>query len=239
MKKLSFLTLILTFAIIGCGKVRDTRLGTSVKDITGIGALEEPPQKNFTASELTIAARVCSSLKSKRLALIAAPGTVAYYFQLERKDCKNKTIESSKVLANIVAVGTELEYSSATSINYFTDVITDQSPALLEICNATLATSTEAKKISNTIALGNKLFTVAFSTAENTYDTVEVFTRVRNAQSAYVLDNAESIAVATNAAQLGEKYIGVEKERSHYVACNGREFTTMKENWLSAVTIIP
>lgn len=238
---LSILFIIISSSLLGCGKLRDTRLGNAVGDFGGIGSIEEPPQRNLNQNELQIAQRVCLSLKSKRLSLEASPGAIAYYFNLEQRDCRNKIVGTEQFIANIVLLGTELEYSVSGVSNYFVDVVTDKTQSITQLCESVLDLSTvlNTKKISNTTALLDKLYTVQFSVSDNSYDTLQVTTRIKNANGSYMPFNSAEIKIATNETQLGAKFIGVEKERSHYIACNGLEFSTVKETWLNAVTPIP
>lgn len=225
----------LSFVLSGCGNMREKRPFKPKSIVTGIGAMEEPAQRNFNTEELAVAKRICSAVKKRRETIEAAPGTMAYYLNFERRDCKNKIVENRKFIANIVGVGHELEYSVAEGGQYFIDVITDKSEFLSSICTSVLSDSSEPKIISNTVAgVSNKLFTVDFNTNAAGFDAVSVFIRVKDKNGAYILNNSQDIAIATGASQLGEKYIGVEKERSQYIACSGSDFQTNKQSWLNA-----
>lgn len=237
-----FLTALITVTLVGCGKLRTSRLGKPIGDFSGIGAFEEPSYPSLNSNELTIAQRVCASLKAKRISLETNPGAIAYYFNQEQRDCKNTITETQKFISNILKIETELEYSTKDVTKFYRYVVTDETQSIKLMCESILDISTElnTKKISNTIGILDKLFTISFFVdKKSSYDSIRIFTRVRDAKGSYNLDNAQEIKVATNAAQLGAAFIGVEKERNHYVACNGLEFSTVKETWLSAVAPIP
>ncbi len=232
-------TLALALTMSGCGKVRSSRLFSANGIFSGIGGLSEPTQRNLNQTELAIANKICAALKTKRTTLEATPsGSVAYRFNLENRDCSNKVISSQNITTSILNAGTDLEYSTSDVSNYFIDVVTDNSPFIASVCSQVLDTSTtiDKKVISNSIVLLDKLYTVTFTVDANSYNTIEVTTRMKDSNGAFSPLNSQSIKVATETSQLGAKFIGVEKERSMFTACNAKTFTTQKETWINAVS---
>lgn len=225
----------------GCGKIRTQRLYSSKdKDYTGIGAYEEPIQRNLNKDELQVANRICSSLKTKRLSLEALVDKVDFNFSIEKRSCKNIVTESKKFSAKIRMISGDLEFSSEDELDYFTNVITDKTDFFHSLCEQVLDTSTalESKKISNFIIESNKLFKFSLVVNEDSFDTFQVITRTQNSKGAFDLARFEEVAIATNASQLGNNNIGVEKIRRELTPCSGSEFSTKQETWLKS-TVTP
>lgn len=239
MKRILCIT-TLSFLVLasGCGKVRSQRLFGSKSGIfSGIGSIEEPVQRNLNQTELVIANRVCSSLKTKRSTLEPQSGKLLYVFKQERRDCSNTLKEAVKFNALVLLVTGDLEYSTSDVTNYFIDVVTDKTPAIASICEQVMDTSTvlSTKKISNANVVLDKLFTVAFSVDANAYDTLQITTRIKDSTGAFSPAHSEEITIATNAAQLGAQFIGVEKDRTQFTPCSGKQFSTLKESWVTAL----
>jgi len=235
---LIFLTLISTLALTSCGKLRSTRLGSKVPDLGNIGALTEPP-RNFLEknTEIDVARKICQSLKSKRDSLEAAPGVESYYFASEQTNCQ-KVTTNRNFIANISGAAGYLEYTSNETTELFTDVITDLSPAIKMICESVLSDASNNRDIPNYSRVQEKSYTAKFyiSKTDIPYYTMEIITRLKDAKGSYNISNGQLITIATEASQLGAKFIGVEKERSMFIACNANEVKTMKETWLKSVT---
>ncbi len=218
----------------GCGKLRDQRAGVSLKNIfKGIGGLEEPTQHSLTATEILIATHICTSLQTKRNSLITHAGSIAYTFNVQRNDCNNKSTETSKQTFPIVLAGTDLEYS--TTINYITDVVTEKTSALSAICKVMLDAGNTAKDVSNSNIVGDKLFTVAFLVSADKYETVQITTRLKDSKGSFNPLNSEEIKIATDASQLGAKYVGVEKVRIQNTPCSGTQVSTLQETWVGSI----
>jgi hypothetical protein len=229
-------TSILIFLLIltGCGKVRTQRLFSfKEKDYTGIGAYEEPAQRSLTKDELQMANRICTSLKSKRMALEPLADKMVYHFSSEKRNCKNVLIESKKLSAIIRMISGDLEFSSEDEVEYFTNVITDKTDFLRTLCEQVLDTTTalDQKTISNFTIHSNKLFKFSLIVSSDSFDVFQVMTRTQDAKGAFIPTSFEEIVIATNVSQLGANNIGVEKNRSELIPCAGGEFTTKKATW--------
>lgn len=239
--KTSIILLCLSIGFSSCGKLRTTRIGALIAK--GTAGLEEPKAGNLSKTELPIALRICSALMVKRQFLATtiggdAPKRIAYNFSYETRDCKNKMTDSKNITAEIVAVGTDLEYNSAETKNNFPDVVTDKTTAIAHVCAAiTLAEpKLEEKVIKNSEVLLNKIYFVKFSTDTSGFDMVQINTKIANDKNGYDALDTQLLSFYTLPAQVSDvRNVGVEKERSQYVTCIGNEFTTKKEVFVRSV----
>jgi hypothetical protein len=242
-----FLKLILLALIslnfTNCGKLGTQRyFGKNL--MKGTAGLEEPLQHTFKLSELTIAKRVCSALVNKKTvlksALTGSPNQkVTYTFNVERKkNCGDSKLDKSNLSAQIALISNDLEFSSSETSILFTDVITDKSPALSSICSEILNTQTtiDQKTISNATVLSDRLYLVAFSTSNDGLDTVQINTKKFNNKSGgYDPQDSQLVSIITTIAQDTSndvRNIGVEKERTQYIPCAGKQFTSLKETFV-------
>jgi hypothetical protein len=228
-------------SLVSCGKLSEKRPFEQPVNRGNIAGLEEPVQHNLSLSELKIAQRICTSLKSKRAYLEAAltatpPKAVAYTFALENKNCQDKLIEKKNIYSKVELISNDLEFSTNDSSNYFIDVITDKSTALAQICTEIFNTKTptlEEKVISNADIILNKLYFVTLTTNDQKFDTIQINTKIANTSGGYDSLNAQLISVFTDASQVvNVKDVGVEKERSQYKKCDGNAFTTQKQTFV-------
>ena len=171
--------------------------------------------------------------------LVATPSkSVSYDFALERKSCKGVVVETKSLTAQISLISNELDYSTNQTSNYFIDVITDKTIGLSHICTEILDTSTslETKIISNAEILSNRIYLVALTTDDKAFDTIQLNTKTANATGGFNPLNTQVISLYTDLTQVSDsKNIGVEKERSQYVLCVGREYTIQKETFVRSV----
>jgi hypothetical protein len=233
-KKLLFFCLII---IASCGKVRSQRLYPKKdQDYKGIGAFEEPAQKNYSKDELVIVNRLCSVLKTKREALELVTDKLIYHFSDEKRNCKNVVTDTYKTTALIRMISGDLELSAQSGDHVFTNIITDKTDYLSALCEQALSTSTpiETKKISNFNLLNDKLYKISVVVNSEGYDSLHVTTRILDSKGSFVPAFFEEIVIATNASQLGVNNVGVEKSRLELTPCGGTEFKTKKALWLSS-----
>lgn len=240
--KASLLILCLSAGLISCGKLRSQRF-VGVLPGGSIAGLEEPVQHTYKLSELKIAQRVCTALKTKRTVLekglTATPPTVITYgFALERKSCNGKVVEAKSITTEISFTANELDFNTLDSANYFKDVITDKTVGLDQICAAVLdpATTLDMKIISNAEILSNRIYLVSMTTDTKAFDTIQINTKTANTKGGFDPLNTQLISVYTDPTQVSDlKNLGVEKERSQYVPCNGREFSALKETFVRSI----
>lgn len=243
-KKILSVLFILLLVVSACGKLsnnRNTKPGpTPTQNTTN---LEEPVQHILKLPELKIAQRVCSALKSKSKLLketLASSSSkeISYEFASElKKDCATTSISKFKLINQIVLSSKDLEFSSKDNSIFFRDVITENTAALSAICNEVLNTDTslETKLVSNATVLTDRVYLVALSTNSDGIDTVQVNTKIANAKTGgFDALDTQLISVITNANQdsgADARNIGVEKERSQYVSCNGKQTLMLKETF--------
>ncbi|MFA6237779.1 MAG: hypothetical protein WC635_10665 [Bacteriovorax sp.] len=227
---------------IGCGKLNDQRIRKTIFSGNTAG-LEEPLASDLTAKEKIVAKNVCLSLSKRVQALkdiIAGTTTnrIAGNFVFETKDCKNKTTEKLNIQSEIVSkndTNTPFEYNSADTKKNFTDVITNKSVALEEICDQIALDTDGTKKIKNNRALGNKLYFTKFSDDAG-IATVQINTKIANNVGGYNQQDVQLITIFTELSQVtNPRDLGAEKERSLFIRCNNVEFTTHKETFVRSV----
>ncbi|MDO9183940.1 MAG: hypothetical protein Q7U04_16105 [Bacteriovorax sp.] len=237
--KRTLIILCLLLAFSGCGKLRNQRifgkLPGIVKDTAG---QEAPSQRALTVDEAKIALRICNSLQAKRNNLTSAltgkvPVRVGYIFNLERKNCKAKVDAPINITAEILFVGKELEYNSQDSQNIFPDVITEQTPALEDLCKSVLAKEVIISNASPLIK--NNFYIMTFKT-DLGFDNVQIDTKTANATGGFSATNSQLITIYTDVSQVPDiRNIGVEKERILTTPCTGSGVATQKETFIRSV----
>ena len=242
--KATLIIFCLSMGMISCGKLSSQRFLRKATVTGNIAGLEEPLQHTFKLTELKIAQRVCNSLKTKRTSLetllTTTPATeIAYGFTLERKDCKNKSIEAVNITAQILLSSNDLEFSTNESPNYFKNIITDKTAALAHICTEIFNTKTptlEEKIISNADIILNTLYFVTLTTDDKGFDTVQINTKTATSNGSFNPLSAQLISIFTDPAQVSDqRNIGVEKEHNEYIPCSNSEFTTRREVFVRSV----
>jgi hypothetical protein len=240
----TLIILCLSVSLISCGKVRTQRLFGKLPPLGNIAGLEEPPSGPLSPTELPIALRICTALGKKRVFLATnisgtTPKRIAYNFSLERKDCKQKVIETKNLIAEILSSNPDLYYSAPESTNEFIDVITDTTIALSEICPAVTADPTKQIKNSTIPINSNKIYFVKFTHDDSTgFDSAQINTKIANSTGGYDPQDTQLVTIYTNILQVTDaNNLGVEKERSQYINCTGREYTTRKETFIRSVLL--
>lgn len=229
-KSLLFLAVV---ALVGC-KGTESQLNNSTQ--TGLGGITTPKERNYTASELTIARRICSALKHKREFFDTLTNMQEQFkFRGELKNCDSTTPYGlNEFTANISTVSTtDFEYvANANKYNYFKDVVTDQSGAMKSFCEAV----TTSDNVSNTVLSGSSYLITNVLISEG-YDRYEISKKSRDAAGNYNLVSIEGVNVITQKNQAEEKFFGVEKKRVRYSACpNSKDFSSVGQLWLQALT---
>ena len=216
----------------GCKSVKDQ----SVK-IESIGGIEQPKERNYIVSELTIGRRICSALKHKRQLFETVTNMEEKFrFSGETKACDNPTpfnvAEFSVAISNVSSTDYEYVATSNNRTNYFKDVVTDQNGAMRALCDNLL----KSDEVSNTWLSGSSYLTVNFLISEG-YDRFDVLKRSKDSTGNYNLVSTESISVITQNAQADKKFFGVEKIRIRNTSCpNSNDFSSVKQTWLTALT---
>lgn len=234
MKHLIVMILIMS-AVVSCKANKDE--ATQIAETPGVGPIQIPKERIYTASEMVIGRRICSALKNKRQ-LFESVGnqTEAFRFKGEYKGCamtypQNLT-EFTATISN--ATTSDLQYISTTSrpYDYFKDVVTDQNGAMKAICENLSVSSS----VSNTALSGGSYVVVNLLISEG-YDRFEVTKLSKDASNNYKAVSSEGVNILTQTSQTIPKFFGVEKERTLYLPCsNSKETSYNKQTWISAVT---
>lgn len=229
--KITSLILISAALLSGCKASKDLS-----EKVEGIGGIEQPKERNYTVSELTIGRRICLALKHKReLFETVTNMQEKFRFRGETKACDNPNpyniSEFTVAISNVSS--TDFEYvATANRANYFKDVVTDQNGAMKNLCD----NLTKSDTVSNTMLSGSSYLTVNLLISEG-FDRFDVLKRSKDAAGNYNLVSTESIAVITQKSQADEKFFGVEKTRTRNVTCpNSKDYSSVKQTWVSALT---
>lgn len=197
-----------------------------------IAGMNIPAPRPMTFSELEIGKRLCSNLKKKREFFETLNNEKEQFrFKAELRNCNNDIYNNELFLASISnANSTDLEYIASRN-TYFKDVVTDLSGVLKDMCTALNTTD----KVSNTAVSGNFKYTFNFLIADN-YDRYEIYKSKKNTDGTFSPVSAEAVSIIGQKVQAETKFFGVEKERVRYTICDGKRYSTMKQNWVEAVT---
>jgi len=229
--KIASLVLISVALLSGCKAAKDLS-----EKVEGIGGIEQPKERNYTASELTIGRRICSALKHKR-ELFETVTDMQEKFRVrgETKVCDNPNpfniSEFTVAISNVSSA--DFEYVATTSrANYFKDVVTDQTGAMKILCDNLAKSDT----VSNRMLSGSSYLTVNLLISEG-YDRFDISKSSKDSSGNYKLVSTETISVITQKAQADEKFFGVEKVRIRNTTCpNSKDFSSLKQTWVSALT---
>ena len=207
-----------------------------VVKIESIGGIEQPVERNYITSELTIGRRICSALKNKRELFEKVTNMQEKFrFRGETKLCDNPApiniSEFTVAISNVSS--TDYEYIATNErSNYFKDVVTDQNGALRMLCD----NLTKSDTVSNTWLNGSSYITINLLISEG-YDTFEILKKSPDSTGNYQLVSTESISVITMNSQANEKFFGVEKTRIRNSSCpNSKDFSSLKQTWVVALT---
>lgn len=224
--------LIAIFLSASACKINENVVSEKDKEVIGIGGIQVPPPRNFSASELEIGRRICSNLKSKREFFETLTHEKEQFrFRAELRNCDNNVYNSSLFIAAISnANSTDLEYSANRS-NYFKDVVTDQSKILKNICD----TVVQSDVVSNNILDGSYKYVINLMIAEG-FDTYQITKAKKNPNGQYDSISSESVSIISNKNQASAKFIGVEKERIRHTMCDTKRFQSIKQTWVEAIT---
>jgi hypothetical protein len=229
--KIASLILISAALLSGCKAAKDLS-----EKVEGIGGIEQPKERNYTASELTIGRRICSALKHKReLFETVTDMQEKFRFRGETKVCDNPNpfnmTEFTVAISNVSS--TDFEYvATVNRANYFKDVVTDQTGAMKMLCDNLAKSDT----VSNKMLSGSSYLTVNLLISEG-YDRFDVLKSSKDSAGNYRLVSTETISVITQKAQADEKFFGVEKVRIRNTTCpNSKDFSSLKQTWVSALT---
>lgn len=229
MKKTLGFCLVLATLSSGCKISEQLKTKESNDNIAG---LTIPAARAMTISELDIGKRICSNLKKKREFFETLNNEKEQFrFKAELRNCNNDIYVSDSFVASISnANSTDLEYI-ANRNTYFKDVVTDLSGVLKDMCTALNSTD----KVSNTAVSGNFKYTFNFLIADND-DRYEIYKSKKNKDGTFSPVSAETVSVIGQKIQAPTKFFGVEKERVRYTVCDEKGFSTMKQNWVEALT---
>lgn len=229
--KIALFFLISILFVSGCKASKN--LGEQAESIDG---LEQPKERNYTESELTIGRRICSALKNKReLFETVTNMQERFRFKGETKACDNPNpyniSEFTVAVSNVSS--TNFEYVAITSrANYFKDVITDQEGVMKIICD----NLSNSEAVSNTILSGSSYLSVNLL-IDDGYDRFDILKRSKDSASSYKLVSSESVWLFTQSSQVDKKFFGVEKIRVRNSTCpNSKDFSSLKQTWVSALT---
>ena len=229
--KTPFIIILLLVSFSSCKSSKE-----QVVKIESIGGIEQPLERNFITSELTIGRRICSALKDKReLFEKVANMQEKFRFRGESKACDYPTpyniTEFTVAISNVSS--TDFEYvATKERPNYFKDVVTDQNGAMKTLCD----NLTKSDIISNTWLNGSSYVTVNLLISEG-YDTFDILKKSKDSAGNYKLVSTESVSVITMNSQANEKFFGVEKNRIRNSFCpNSNDFSSLKQTWVSALT---
>lgn len=190
-------------------------------------------ERNFTDSEVVIGKRICAALKNKRELFETITNMQEQFrFRGEAKECGE--VNPSTILEFPASISntstTDFEYVS-TRVNFFRDVITDQSGVMKPFCDAFAKNGA----VSNQITSGNNLLRLNLLISEG-YDRIEI-AKLNKDKS---LVSTEAVSIITSTSQAGKKFFGVEKDRIRYSLCasatNAKQFSSVRQIWLSAIT---
>ena len=199
---------------------------------SNIGNMTFSKERYFIKSELDVGRRICAALKKKReffQTLYDRQEQVR--FQGTLTDCEGATTLDTAFIATILNASA-LEYSALTARNnYFRDIVTDQSPAITDVCLSLQASD----NVLNTVKSGTLKYTINFLIAEN-YDRYDVKKEVADGNGGFSTSGAESILVFTQTNQAATKFFGVEKERTRLNSCGRGKYQSMKQVWKEALT---
>lgn len=200
--------------------------------VTGLGGIKAATPRNYTASELEIGRRICSNLKKKREFFESLSNEKEQFrFRAELRNCDDGIYNNAIFVASISnANSTEPEYIASRE-NYFKDVTTDQSGVMKTLCDSMI----QSEVISNNILSGNFKYSVNFLIAEG-HDTYQVIKARKSPSGQYDTLSTEAVALISNKKQAALKFLGVEKDRVRYTACDGKRFQTLRQTWLEPVT---
>lgn len=198
--------------------------------VTNIGNMTFPTERSLTGSELNIGRRICAALKKKREKFETLyDGETKFTFQRTAVDCQGNNI-SGNFDASIFK-NPALTYSAPSQVSYFSDIITDQSEGISDICTSL----SSSDNISNTVKVGNLKYTITFLIADN-YDRVDIRKDVSDGKGGFNTTGAESTSVITQSSEAGKINFGVEKERTRYTLCDDNKFrNTKKQIWIKAL----
>jgi len=230
-KSLGVITILilLSLSLLSCKMNQDI----NTKDLVSVpGGLTSDSDRNFTPSELEIGRRICSNLKTKRERYESGSYNKQFRFRSELRNCDDGVWFNQLFLAQISNLNTNgPEYvSTLTRDNYISDIVTDQTAVLRQVCDSMIVTDS----VSNTIKNGNFKYTLRFLIVDN-YDRYELIKNQKDSNGNYTPISAEAVSLITQSSPFSREYLGVEKERSRYSACDARRFKTMKQTWIEGI----
>ncbi|MFA6237780.1 MAG: hypothetical protein WC635_10670 [Bacteriovorax sp.] len=198
----------------------------------GLGGITAPAPRNYTVNELEIGKRICSNLKKKREFFEGLSNEKEQFkFRAELRDCNNTLYNAELFLATISnANSTEPEYIALRD-TYFKDVTTDQSGIMKSQCDLLI----QSDVVANNIISGNYKYTINLM-IDGGFDTYQVVKARKNADGSYGILSSESVKLISNSTQASLKFLGVEKDRVRYTACEGKKYSTVRQIWVEAVT---
>lgn len=198
----------------------------------GTENLEFPPERLFNKSELEIGRRVCNALRQKREYIQSHYDRQdKFRFQGTIVNCDGtKTVDST---FDAFLIGSTLQYLDSAPVpreDYFSDIVTDLSPNLKDICTSLQVSD----NVSNTSKYGLAKYTARFVT--DSYDRFELKKDISDSKGVFTNSGVESVAIITKPTQAPAKFIGIEKERSRSIRCSNKSYQSKKQVWLQAIT---
>ncbi len=202
------------------------------KDVTGLGAITQVTERNFTSEELDIGRRICKNLKSKREFFETLTNEKEkFMLMVQYRNCEDTLYSNATFDASISnANPSGLEYIAVRD-NFLKDIITDQSAVMKVLCDEMLVTN----NVSNTFSTTNFKYVINFLIA-GSYDRFEVIKAKKISNARYETISAEGVSIIGRTSQAASKFFGVEKDRIRYVACDSSHFSTVHQSWLEALT---
>ncbi len=226
--------MLFSLSMTACKMNKDVGAQNDVQQ-EGMGAITAGRTRAYTASELTIARRICSNLKNKREFFeTLSNGAEQFRFRAELRNCDNNIYNKDLFTVSIVnANGTDSEYSSNRE-NYFKDVVTDQSGILKTTCDSVIQTD----NVNNVVYNGNFKYTVNFLIADG-YDRYEITKSQKNSDGSYTSISSEAASIiGKKTPSTPVKFFGVEMDRVRYTRCesSSNRFSTTRQTWGEALT---
>ena len=204
------------------------------KDIKGPEGIKVPEERIYTEEELKIGKRICNALKSKReLFEKQNDQQQQIRFKGENRNCEQAVYNSSEFTAKVSNSSSNgLQYVGLNRTNYLSDVITDQSGVVKNICENLSVSSA----VNNTILLNSSYMIVNLLIAGG-YDRLEISKRSPDGSGKYPIVSLEAINIFTLSSQIDSKFFGLEQERIRYSVCSGSDKSSyIKQNWVANLT---
>lgn len=231
--KNTLIIFLMSLTLASC-KGTQTEGSSAKKGDEGLGGLTVPGERNYTEAELIIGKRICAALKNKREFFEKLKDQQEQIrLRGENRNCDQNIFNRAEFVVKVSnASANDLQYVAVNRINYLSDVITDQSNAIKNLCDNLSVTET----ISNT-SLNGSSYLIINLLISNGYDRLEITKKTRDAAGNFPLVSMEGVNFFTQKSQINEKFLGTEQERIRYVACSGSKNSSyIKQNWLTAIT---